>query len=384
MTSTTLSKSVFFVSDGFGLEPKIYKSDNGNKTTYKGVAVFRSGTFRDSSGMQNTWEPIHLKQMMDNYNHLTSSNILSGIPVRDGHPGFLVSGMQGKGNVVGWHESIQIQTLKSPVDGTEYDYLLADYTITEAYAQQKLDSGTWRNRSAEIGYYTTNAEAEFWPVYMGFAFVDFPAVEGLNFSSSQGTRCFVHFGGQDYRENVVTETTAASGAAGQGNGVATGLLPFSLPTQPPAQQPAAPFKFSVNGTETTDPTVVQAYINRLETWAREARDGARKSFVASLIQAQKIPAPQKDEFERFALRLDDQAYEMWTQQWAAMGVNPLFANHASGISNPGNAAQGSAVPQDIQDAKEIVGMHRRNGMPLDALKATPSYKKLVTAGIEQA
>lgn len=387
------SQRTFFVSDGFGITPQIYAKSGSKKKTYKGVAVFRTGTFRDSMGIQATWESLHLKQMMDNYSYLNNKNIIPSVPVRDGHPGVLLSGVPGRGAVVGWHESLEVKTLKSPIDSKEYDYLLADYTITEDYAQDKLDNGTWRNRSAEIGGYTTNDEVELWPVYMGFAWVDFSAVEGLNFTSSQGNRCYVFLNNNASREIAVTDTTAAQAAAGQGtvpNG--TPLLPFGLPVPAPVApaQPASPFSFTLNGQTSTDPTVVQNYINRLETWAREAREGARRSFVSSLVANNRVPAPQQAEYENFALGLSDDQYDNWTKMWGTIPPLALLGNHGGGVTNPTNAAQAAApgtpgaVDQSVEDAKEIVKAHRRNGMPEDVLKATGSYQKLVTAGVEKA
>src|ERR1044071_1004134 len=82
-----------FLSDGFGIEPKIY-TKKGGKKIYSGVAVFRSGTFRDSMGDLTTWEDLHVKQMVDNYDYLTSKNIIMSVPARDGHKSWLLSDIQ--------------------------------------------------------------------------------------------------------------------------------------------------------------------------------------------------------------------------------------------------------------------------------------------------
>lgn len=400
MDTLAIPRTVFFVSDGFGIEPKVYARAGSKKRTYSGVAVFRSGTFRDSRGVQNTWEDVHLKQMLDNYNHLKSKNILPSVPVRDGHPGFLVAGLQGKGNVVGWHENIEVKKLKSPVDGKEYDYLLADYTITEDYAQEKLDNGTWRNRSAEIGFYTTNDEAEFWPVYVGFAFVDFPAVEGLNFSSSQG-RLFVFtnsaFGVDISKEKSVGDEANANQGAGSAantnllfsppmvsaNGSASGSNQTVQQGQAQAQQvtQAQPFVFSVNGQNVTDPAEVQGHINRMEQYIREVRESSRKAFVSSLAERNLIAATQIEGLEAFALSLNDEQYEAWKKQWEFASPPALLAVHSTG----GAGAQlqpGTKANDELDVAKEIVKMHMRNNMPLEQLKQTPSYQRLIKAGID--
>lgn len=391
MDAATLARpTVFFLNDGFGFEPKVYKGSNGGRI-YKDVAVFRSGTFRDSMGEQNTWEDLHIKQMMDNFGYLSNKHILPSVPVRNGHQGFLVSGLQGRGDVVGWHMDVRTKVAKSPHDGNQYDYLFVDYELLAPYALGNVDSGLWRNRSSEIGTYRTNAEAELWPVYMGFAFVDIPAVEGLNFSSSQGTRCFVFMGGHS-RENSMTDTATQ----GQGAGGGLPFPPFvpQVPSQtPPAVQSA--FSFTCGGTPVTDPTQVQAYINRLETTFNEQRQAARSAFVKGLVVANKIPAPQEQAFSQHVMGLNDEQFGQLKQLWEAMPVQQLLANHGGGVSNHGNVAQvgavvpstapGAGVSQDVLDAQEIVKNHERGGiMTLDEIKATGSYKKLVTAGLRQA
>jgi hypothetical protein len=376
MNDTLIQQPVatsFVVTSGFGFEPTVHARGNGNKI-YQNVAVFRSGTFRDSMGTQNTWEDLHLKQMMDNFSYLAGKKILPSVPVRNGHPGFLVSGIQGKGDVVGWHTDVKTQVLKSPIDGQQYDYLMVDYEIMAGYALANIESGLWRNRSAEIGRYTTNAEAELWPVYMGFAFVDIPAVEGLNFSSKQGQRCFVIFDGNGFKETHVSQPTGNAG----GNGNNGPALPF--PGVPSQQGTQAPFNFSINGQVVTDPTVVQAYVNRLEATFAEQRGAARTAFVKGLVSANKIPAPQEAEFAKFAEGLNDDQYTAWTAQWGQMGAMPLLQNHGGSVTNPGNTGQTTPQQQDITDAEEIVKNHERLGTPLEHLKLMNSYKTLVTAG----
>lgn len=381
-----LLKHLFF-SDGLGIEPRVYSKKGGGKI-YSGVAVFRSGTFRDSSGEQNTWEDLHVKQMVDNFSYLTSKNILGSVPARDGHKSWLLSDIPGRGEVVGWHHDVVTKLLKSPIDGKQYSYLLVDYELTQAYAQEKHDNGTWRNRSAEIGGYRTNDESEFWPVYLGFAFVDFPAVEGLNFYSSQqstGLKFFASFSGNNQGVPNVDETT--NGAA-QG-GTALPFPPNMMPgtgqhsqgqQQPPAGTQAQPFVFTVNGQQTTDYSAVQARLNQLEQFASDTRAAGRKSFVSGLVTGNKITAPQQAEFEAFALGLPDDLYAQWTKQWEGAAVPAILGNHsAAAVTNPHNSAQ--PVDQTIADAEAIVKMHETGGaMTLDQIKQTKAYKLLVQHG----
>ena len=71
---TSPSAGTWSVSDGA----------NGNKILHD-VPVFRAGTFRDSLGLQRTWDPEHLFQMVQNFEALRAKGILPNVPVRVDH-----------------------------------------------------------------------------------------------------------------------------------------------------------------------------------------------------------------------------------------------------------------------------------------------------------
>lgn len=157
-----------------------YKTSAGKdakKLVHKGVPVFRSGTFRNSWGEQATWDDLHMEEMVNHYKRFVRTGVFKDVPVRKGHGSFLGEPMDG---LVGYITGLSVDLLESPIDGKEYSYLLADYDILDQEAIANLDTGLWRNRSSEIGRFVTNDDAEYWPVFMGFAFVDIPAVEGLH------------------------------------------------------------------------------------------------------------------------------------------------------------------------------------------------------------
>jgi hypothetical protein len=328
---------------------------------------------------------MHIRQMAENTSHLTQKGILASVPARDGHPGWLLSGQEGNGAVVGWHLGVTVKTLKSPIDGLEYTYLLADYEITEPYADEKIQRKTWRNRSSEIGGYRTNDEAEYWPVYMGFAFVDFPAVEGLNFSMSQGNKSYVIFDVNPLKENQMSTSSLPGGQP----------FLFGVPAQAPVAPvvpaaPATPFVFSAGGENVTDPIRVQNYITRLETFVSEQMVAGRKDFVASLVTTNRILASQKDGLEAFALQLNDEQYAAWQTTFTApVAPQQLLGNHQTSsavTANPDGKGQVFATENrqsDVDDAKAIVAMHRRMGTPTETLRTTPSFAKLVAAGVEK-
>jgi hypothetical protein len=70
-------------------------------------------------------------------------------------------------------------------------------------------------------------------------------------------------------------------------------------------------------------------------------------------------------------------------QWETTPAMSVLGVHGAGSTNPNNAAE-AGKNTAVEDAKQIVAMHRMNGMSPTALKGTDSYKALVAAGVEQA
>lgn len=373
MSTATLPRpSTFAVSTGFGVTPKMYKKDNG-MLVLEGVAVFRSGTFRDSMGIQNTWEKLHIDQMVGNFNHLKSSGVFDDVPVRDGHPGWLIHGLPGNGKTIGWHTSLRTEELEAPHDGMKYHYLLGDFEITDPEARANIENGTWRNRSAEIGTYVSNAEAEYWPVYMGVAYVDIPAVEGLKFDSPNGggAKFYMLLDGVSLNKENSVGTTDPTQAA-----------PATNPTLPFGDGAAPAHVFSVNGKQVSDYSAVQAHINALEKFQAESMEQNRRDFVASLAKDGKILATQLDGQTEFALGLTPEQYTKWCGTWGQAAKAPVLGNHADGVSDPDNKAQSGQDAQEEQYSiwRDTVLAHKMAGTPVDKIKASASYRSLIAAG----
>lgn len=376
-TTTTLARrpTTFAYGNGFGFEPVVYRKDNGTLKLER-VAVFRSGTFRDSAGYQNTWEGLHMRQMIDNFKHLGDNNIFSDWPVRDGHPGWLIHGLPGNGKVIGYHTDLITEKAKAPHDGVEYDYLFADFEITDPEGARSVENKTFRNRSSEIGTYVTNDEAEFWPVYMGFAYVDIPAVEGLQFSQSQvqipGQRMYVFM---DFtKETGVGETQVAPAVSAQPANAQPGQLPFagSVTAQ----------VYSVNGLQVTDPTAIQNHILTLEQFRKDTVEKNRVDFVAGLANANKILATQVDSLTNFAKGLTPEQFADWQKTFDDVQTPGLLGQHGGTATNLNNAAQQgtqTAADKDLEIAKAVVAQHKAAGVPVEAIKKTDSYAKLVAA-----
>jgi hypothetical protein len=392
----------------------LYKKTDGttgSKLSLEDVPVFRSGTFRDSQGYQHTYDPFHMSQMVSNYDLLKSQNILPDVPVRDGHPGFLLSGMEGNGKVVGWHTGLRTEERVSPVDGEKYTYLLANFDILDEQGQTNVENGLWRNRSSEVGTYISNSEAEFFPVYAGFAYVDIPAVEGLNgFSKTNpglGTTFSLMMESEEEAPVGVQKHSAAAAEPPveepvEGDLAGTGGDPVveepvveEPVVEPPVEEPVVEpvveepvveeggdFSkggtptFQVFGQPTTDFASVQAHILTLEGFAQETSDTNRKAFVKGLVSDKKITGAQQSTLEKFALGLDAEQYTAWCETYTLAPELGLLQLHAAGSSNT-DGGEDLKSEAALETAKEIVFSHKRAGMPTAAIEATPSFKKLI-------
>lgn len=341
------------------------------------LPVFRSGTFRDSMGYQHTWEGLHIDQMVQHFDLLRGRRILPDVPVRRDHPGFVRSNTD---EVVGTHTALKSKKLRNPVDGEEYDYLLATVEVSDPGAIEKISRGTWRNVSAEVGGWTSNNETEFWPVYQGVAYVDFSAVEGLkNFASSNGVgeRFSIMLNGQDKEAPVSGDTTTTT----------TGTPAPQAPAQPqldPASFARANFTFTIGGQTTQDFAAVQAHITSLETAASEAKLANRKAFIKGLSEgdAPKILASAIESIESFALKLDDDGWTAFTKSYESSPAIAAVSQHATGqVNQTGSAPVGqpAQAPTEVETAAAIVRQHRLGGMSADKIKLTASYAKVKAA-----
>lgn len=367
-----------------------FTKENGkfSKLVMSKVPIFRSGTFRDSWGDQYTYEKLNIEDMARNFDHLRASGILADVPVRCNHPGFVGNVMR---DVIGYVTSLRAEDAVSPVDGKTYTYLFADYDILDEEAAEKIDSTLWRNRSSEVGTFRTNAEAEFWPTLVGFAYVDIPAVEGLQFSKSGKNTVDSKFtlitekempkmGAENPGKETTTEVTAP---APQNSGETKEVAAHS------ASAPA-PHAFTIAGQAVTDFAKVQEALDRipaLEQYQADNKAAIRADFVASLASSNKITETQKIGLDEFCKDLTDAQFTAWKSTWDSAPVAPLLANHATGAvteqPSTNAAVGGSADDAAITTAKEVVDQFRKGGMSEDRIKQTGSYKRLVAAGIEK-
>lgn len=380
-TTALFSDAKSTLGSNVEIEHEMITGENGNPVLWlKRVPVFRSGEFKDSMGYEHLWEDFHMQQMAMHYEYLSTSGIFGNVPIRADHPSFLGGGIIT--NVIGYHASLVAEKMKSPVDGEEYTYLLADMHIIREDAQKAILDGLWRTRSAEIGPYESNNKAELWPVYMGVAYVDIPAVEGLEQHLKRYTKSGNKF--SLMMEESMTGST---------------VVPA---TQPPAAAPKFEFALPGQSTDqkTTDFAAVQATLNEqytkiqtltaekaaqetelttLRGFAKESKDAVRVAFVKGLIDTGKILAPMKEDTEKLVIGFDDAQFAAYSKIMEGAPTNPVVGQYGSQPVNTG--APGSTPNADPSAEEKAIlidqlQLHKRSGRTADELKAFKSYARL--------
>lgn len=373
----------------------------------KGLRIFKSGTFKDSMGIERTWTENDLVKMAENFNTLRNNGILVDVPVRSDHT-------RSVKDVVGWFASVY-------VDPSDRRFLSCDIEFTEPDAYQKWQRGTFRSRSSEIGMYETNDGTTYFPTVVGLAFVDIGAAEGLYNKEPSKAHQFTHVVMDKENDTMNLEAWLASGKSAEDwikaveyaawldaanyaqaledqfkneNGTPpVGTPPVEEPPAgtPPAGTPpvlvhSAPVNvlhFTVNGQAISDPGTVQAHIHMLEQFRHETIQGGRRQYVTDLVKGNKLPATQLESTIAFVASLDDKQFESYRASMDAAPVHSLFGSYGMQTENPANPQQpafGAPVVESLGGvalAEEIVSNHQRAGKSVEFIQTTPSYKILV-------
>lgn len=361
-----------------------------------GIRIFKAGTFADSMGIVRTWTPEHLDQMVLHYNLLKEGGYLPNVPIREDHS-FSVR------DVCGYFVSVY----RDPSDG---NFLASDIEITEPDAFEKWQRGTYRSRSIEIGAYETNGEepAMYFPVILGLAFVDIPAVEGLHarkvpapfpqtmdhtkektmteeeFLAACAYAAWVQ--AAEYAQQCADWEAAVNYAQAVEEHAAQAT---ALGLTADHARGAAPMTFSVNGAPTSDGTVVQAHITSLETFRQESINSARHAFVDALAADHKIGQPQVESMKALVLTMDDTQYNAFKASYDAQGAASIFGSFGQtpgGGGNPNGQPGGpvQSVDEEIATLEEIVANHKRAGKTQEQIEALDSFKKLTTLKAQKA
>lgn len=350
-------------------------TETGSVIVY-GVPIFRAGTFKDSLGRQRTWTVDDLSQMVANFETLRTSQVFPNVPVRRDHSGSVES-------VVGYFAGLRVSGA----------LLLADLEFTDAEAFHKWDNGTYRSRSAEIGAYETNDEVVFYPTVTGVAFVDIPAVEGLDHAYSKGgptDRLIIDekesadvdeetwIAAATYAQALVDWERAANYAKAledweRAATYADALIQLdAVPRAAAHSRGGEPATFRVAGADVVDVAAVQRHIDVLESFQRETMDGNRRNFVKGLVDAHKIAAPQAESMTELALGMSPEQFEQFRASYEAAPVIRLFEQ----FGDPTNPAGEGDSSKELDVLRATVAEFTKSGMTEDEIKSTTTYKRL--------
>jgi hypothetical protein len=368
MSTAVADQKVYFATDNrpektFQGHPIDHQKDGS--AIVRGVEIFKAGTFRDSLGDQHTWLPEHLTQMASNFNLLKNKGIFPNVPARRDHS-FSID------KVMGYIESLTVKAGK----------LLSDIHVTEPTEVDKLARGTYRSVSLEVGMYTDNDEAMYWPVVFGVAYVDIPAVEGLHNKSkdisyfsrvNQGEgqmpeaqvddrppQTVINFNGLPGHTGQATGQVTTAGTPGQpapAPAPAPSPAPSPNPAPAPAPTPATPptGSFRIAGAETQDFGAVQRHIDSLELTLKTVDEANRKGFVKGLVDNKQVLAAQQPALEAFALKLDAASYAEWAKTYEGSAALPLLQNYGQGAGdNTGNPDAGNNETDPVKDRIEVL------------------------------
>ena len=350
----------------------IVRDATAGTATITGFPVFKAGTFRDSMGEQRTWTTEQLHQIVSNFNLLKDRGIFPNVPVRSDHS-------YSVDKVIGYFDALSVSD-----DG---QFLLADYTVTEPPAADKIERGTYRSRSMEVGLFESNGGEMDFPVAFGFAFVDIPAVEGLH--AKNAAVSYFSATATDNKESTmptenddrgatkpeVTANATVSGSVLPMSGTATFSTGASTSGTVITMTPApAVHTFRVNGGDVTDVAAVQAHIDSLELFASETRDGNRKAFVNGLVEAKKLAAPQAEAMSDLVVSMTAEQFEKFKASYEAAPVLSVLASHGATTTAP--AGETTAADDQLAVLEATIAQHKRAGLTDDQIAKTSSFKKL--------
>jgi hypothetical protein len=130
--------------------------------------------------------------------------------------------------------------------------------------------------------------------------------------------------------------------------------------------------------QVSDPRAVQNHITILETFMKETREAARKDFITNLARTNKIAATQIDAMEELVATMDDKQYALWSASWDAAPNVPLLGSHGGEGSGTPTGTAAAAAADRVEVLVGIVNHHKNGGMKPENIRATDSYKELLT------
>lgn len=345
----------------------------------KDVPIFRSGEFEDSMGERTAFDSFMIETIVRNFDYLKSAKIFDKPVVRSGHPSMFTNDRMK--SVIGYIDDIRSENREAPHDHEEYTYVIADLLILDKESIPKIESGLLFNRSAEIGPYKDNRGQVVGPCMLGVAYVDIPAVEGLNFDSPN-----VNVEGRGlFYSKAKDDTMSGSGS----------ILPPNM------------FTFKIGGNDTTDFSRVQGYISDLEgkydkltqdfaalesektlldkkvadltEFKKNQERKARVDFVEGLVKDNKILASAKDDTLALFETYSAEQFEAAKKVFSAAAPAPILEKH--GEQHEGEKPDAGDEKDDkarkIADYQGIIQGLKYANKTDEQIKATSVYKELI-------
>lgn len=391
-TSIKAVKSSRIMTTNFGgPEPKkTFATDSGGKRvlTVEDIAVFRSGTFADSMGYTSTWGDFQIAGMVSAFELLKTTGVIPhGVPVRRGHDAIFGNRMD---TLIGYHDSIRTEKFKSKIDGEEYTYLMASFHIWDQEAADHVDAGHWPYRSAEVGIYETNNGMTIDPMYFGFAYVDLPAVEGLDFFSRQYSKqansSTTFYFDKEIPVTAPTPPTPPTPAPVKpqeytifGKGETDPARIQTLIGQLEAR-PEGPHGFMVGGVEIKDPKEVQSHITAFETAQAEQAKAFRNEFIDKLASDKRILNTEVKDLKAFAADLSNEQFGKWAKAQGSAPTAPIFAAHQAPANDDENGPRSpEQLEKDNYETNKKVVTYMRNGGSSEKQISESTPGKLVAA-----
>jgi hypothetical protein len=388
----------------------------------KGLRIFKTAKgLKDSKGRAKDWSREDLEQMVANFHLLREKNILPNVPVRENHS-------RDVKQIGGYFSNISVSTTP---DLTGNFFLEADLDFTEPDMQAKYERGTYRNRSIEIGAYETNEGEIYFPVVLGLAFCDIPAVEGLyeaalsSYSADNKPEIMVYApdNGADASGNtatsapktaatfdrVITELNSVLTGLGENpdaqNAVqkviqavealkgATAQTATPAPTNASGDEMPETFKFTLDGSDIEiagdDQTrrVIETLYSKTTEQAtqiaefienqRQAAEKARVAAVDSWLHDKKITPAEVDAQKAYVKTLTD---EQFTAHAALTTGRPdlafTVANPASGDGTPDESREAQ-----IREHTQTLEMLKHAGMSPEKLAVSKPAKALAALNV---
>lgn len=387
-------------------------------TGVQGLRIFKTGKLKDSKGREREWSREDLSDMVANFTLLRDSNILPNVPVRENHS-------RDVRQIGGYFAALRVST--TPDDKGKY-FLEADIEFTEPEMQSRYDRGTYRNRSIEIGAYETNTGEVYFPVVLGLAFCDIPAVEGLYaaalsaYESDEKPEFVVYASdnGADASGNTPAPKTDATfdrvvadlQEVLQGmqnpdaqNAVqkviqavealkgATTQTAVPAPTNASGAEMPETFKFALDGTEieivgdeqtrkvietlATHNATLTTQVQEFQTAAETAAENVRVSAVDTWLNDKKILPAQVEGMKAYVKTLTD---EQFTAHSALVAGTPDLAftgDHA----NTGGDNDASKNEATIRTHRQTYEMLKFSGLTADKLAESKPAKALAALGV---